>query len=175
MTAVIEAVNAGQVDASVEVVISNKSDAKGLITASEYGIPTQAILPNTFDSPQAYESTIVDTLTDYEVDLVVLAGYMKIVGDTLLNAYPKRMLNIHPSLLPAFKGLHAQKQAFEYGVKFAGCTAHYVIPELDSGPIIEQAVVPVLDTDTADTLSDKILKEEHRIYPIAIQKVIQQL
>lgn len=175
MTAIIEAIEAGQLDASVAVVISNKPDAAGLKVAQSYGLMTIGIDPKDFASKDDYEQQIVRVLTAQQVDVVVLAGYMKILGQPVLAAYPNRVINIHPSLLPDFKGLHAQRQALEAGRAEAGCTVHYVVPEVDSGAIIQQALVPVLSDDTEETLSQRILVEEHKLYPAALASVIAQV
>jgi len=123
-------------------------------------------------SREAYESVLVEDLRARNVDLVCLAGFMRLLGATFVNAFPSRILNIHPALLPSFPGLHAQRQAVEHGVKMSGATVHFVTTDLDAGPIVLQASVPVLDTDTEDTLSARILEAEHRIYPEAIQKIL---
>jgi phosphoribosylglycinamide formyltransferase-1 len=170
--AILDAIDAGDLRADVAVVVSNQPSALGLKLAKERGLQTQAMDPKTFDSFDAYEHQIVTTLTEHGVDLLVLAGYMKLVGDPILTAFCDRMVNIHPSLLPSFKGLNAPQQALDYGVKVAGCTVHFVIKDMDAGPIIDQAVVPVHDDDTVDTLSERILVEEHRLFPRAIQWVL---
>ena len=170
MAAIIKNCQSGTLDAQVTQVISH-TDAAGLDFAAEAGIPTAVVRAKDFASKADYEAAVLEQLNDSPFDYLVLAGYMRIVGPTLLNAFPDRILNIHPSLLPSFKGLDAQKQALDYGVKIAGCTVHYVNEELDSGRIIQQATVPVLDDDTAETLADRILVEEHRIYSEAIQSL----
>ena len=130
--------------------------------------------PGDYDNRDAYENDVVACLQSYDVDLVVLAGYMKLVGDPLLITYEGKMVNIHPSLLPSFKGLNAQKQALDYGVKITGCTVHYVTKEMDAGPIILQAAVPVMDDDTVESLSDRILAEEHRLFSEGISVVLNR-
>jgi phosphoribosylglycinamide formyltransferase-1 len=172
MAAIIDQVKNGQLNANIAVVISNKPTAKGLLLAAEHGIKTHVFDPKSFDTQDAYEQAIVDCLQASGVELVVLAGYMKLVGDPLLTTYKDRMVNIHPSLLPSFKGLNAQQQALDYGVKITGCTVHYVTKEMDAGPIILQAAVPVFDDDDVDSLSQRILTEEHRIFSVGIQQVL---
>tara|TARA_B100001121_G_scaffold128102_1_gene112397 strand:- start:14028 stop:14600 length:573 start_codon:yes stop_codon:yes gene_type:complete len=175
MMAVHDHIQSGALGAEISVVISNKPQAQGLTFAVENGISTAVFEPKDYASNNAYEQDIVTCLKSFKVDLVVLAGYMKLVGDPMLQAYEGRMVNIHPSLLPSFKGLNAQKQALDYGVKVAGCTAHYVIRDVDAGPIILQAAVPVLDDDTEASLSARILEKEHEIFSMAIQEALDQL
>jgi len=169
LQAILNAIKAKELDASVELVLSNKPDAKGLDIARDYGVSCEAVIPSDFKSKADYEAKLVSLLNKHKVGLVVLAGYMRIVSDTLLNTYPQRIINIHPSLLPAFKGLDAQQQAIDYGAKISGCTAHLVDEQTDHGPIILQSSVAVLDTDTAESLSSRILIEEHKLLPMAIQ------
>ncbi|RAP24833.1 phosphoribosylglycinamide formyltransferase [Candidatus Marinamargulisbacteria bacterium SCGC AG-343-K17] len=175
MTAIHQNTQSGQLNAQIAVVISNKPDAEGLVFARENGIPTHVFEPKNYTDRDAYEHDVVSCLQSLDVDLVVLAGYMKLVGDPMLKAYEGRMVNIHPSLLPSFKGLNAQQQALEYGVKITGCTAHYVIRDVDAGPIILQSAVPVLDDDTDDSLSARILDKEHEVFSKAIQVALNQL
>lgn len=173
LQAVIDAIEAGQVDATIVAVISNKKDAAALERARKYGLPDLFVDPKPFagrpDSREAYDRALLEVLEKYNVELVLLAGYMKIVTAVLVNAYANRMMNIHPSLLPSFPGLEVQKKAIEWGCKLAGCTVHFVTEGVDEGPIILQAAVPILDGDTSDTLADRILFQEHRIYPRAVQ------
>jgi phosphoribosylglycinamide formyltransferase 1 len=168
MQAVLNATERGVIQSGISVVISSKESAPGLAIAKSYGVPTVVVSHEKGMDLSTYESQILDVLESHQIDLLVLAGYMKIMGPTLLDRYPDRIINIHPSLLPAFKGLNAQKQALDYGVKIAGCSVHFVIPELDSGPVILQAAVPVLPDDTEATLGGRILKEEHALLPKAI-------
>ena len=154
------------------MVISNRPDAAGLLRAREAGIEALYLPPRDYADRDAYDRAIVDILRARDVHLVCLAGFMRLVGRTLLEAFPDRILNIHPSLLPAFPGLDAQRQALEHGVRVSGATVHLVNADLDAGAIILQAAVPVLDHDTADTLSARILVEEHRLYPDAIRIVL---
>lgn len=172
MAVILENCKSGLLAAEVGVVISHNPHAKGLEIAQDYGVPTSVFIPKDFASKQDYEQAIINELKNHDVDLVVLAGYMKIIGTHFVATFSNRIINIHPSLLPAFKGLNAQRQALEYGVKIAGCTVHFVDNTLDGGRIILQESVPVMDTDTEDTLSQKILEKEHILYSKAIQKLI---
>lgn len=159
------------VTAEIAVVISNRPEAPGLSAAQQRGFPTVA-LPSKGMDREAYDRLLIAELRKSRVDLLCLAGYMRILSGQFIREYHQRILNIHPSLLPAFPGLDAQHQALEHGAKISGCTAHFVEEGLDSGPIILQAAVPVLPEDTAESLSARILKEEHRIYPEAIGLVL---
>jgi len=152
----------------VVVAVSDRAGAYALERAKNHGCPAVHVDPAAFAGREAYETAVADVLSDYGVELVCLAGYMRLVGRTLLMRFPGRVLNIHPALLPAFPGLHGQRQALEYGVRFSGCTVHFVDEGTDTGPIILQAVVPVAADDTEDTLAERILVEEHRIYPEAV-------
>lgn len=173
LQAIIDAIEAGRLQAVLAVVLSNKREAPALERARRHGAPDVFLDPKPYTgqpaSREAYDRAILEVLKKHEVQLVVLAGYMKIVTPVLINAYENRMMNIHPSLLPAFPGLEVQKKALDWGVKIAGCTVHFVTEGVDEGPIIIQAAVPVLPGDTADALSARILVEEHKIYPKAIQ------
>lgn len=159
----------GSLAAEIALVISNNPDAGALERARKAGIAARCIDHRSFSSREEFDQTVVAALQGAEVDLVVLAGFMRIISAPFLEAFPGRIMNIHPALLPAFPGLHVQRKALEYGAKFAGCTVHFVDGGVDTGPIIIQAVVPVRDEDTEASLSARILKEEHRIYPRAIQ------
>lgn len=152
----------------IAVVISDKEDARGLERARELQLPAFFVSPKTFKPKENFERQIKAILQEHRVDLVCLAGYMRIVGHVLLDAYPGRLMNIHPALLPSFPGLDAQRQALDYGVKVSGCTVHFVDPGIDSGPIILQTAVAVKNNDTEETLSHRILSEEHKIYSRAI-------
>jgi phosphoribosylglycinamide formyltransferase-1 len=153
----------------IDLVISNKKKARGLITAREFGIDAYYVRRKSPGSRQDYETEIVKILTGHQIELVCLAGYMKIVGKTLLDAFKDKIINIHPSLLPSFPGFEAQKQALTYGVKISGCTVHFVNAGIDTGPIILQSMVRVLEDDTVETLSNRILKEEHVLFSQAIK------
>jgi phosphoribosylglycinamide formyltransferase 1 len=159
-------------NAEIAIVVSNREGAPGLDRAKSRGIPTGAI-PSKGLEREAYDRQVVAVLNEHKVDLVCLAGYMRLLSPYFVAAFPNRILNIHPSLLPSFPGLESQRQALEYGVKFAGCTVHFVDENLDAGPIVLQSVVPVKDDDTEDTLSAKILREEHKIYSEAVRIVLE--
>jgi len=170
--ALAESVSAGRIrGAEIVIVISNQPDALGLKRAETRGIATR-LIPSKGLQREAYDRQVVAILQEYSVDLICLAGYMRLLSPYFVAAFPQKILNIHPSLLPSFPGLESQKQALEHGVKFAGCTVHFVDENLDAGPIILQAVVPVLDSDDEHTLSERILKEEHRIYSQAVNIVL---
>jgi phosphoribosylglycinamide formyltransferase-1 len=172
LQAIIDAVRDGRLDARIALVLSNRADAFGLQRARDAGIETLVRDHKAWPSRDAYETVLVDDLRARAVQLVCLAGFMRLLGATFVGAFPNRILNIHPALLPAFPGLHAQRQAVEHGVKVSGATVHVVDTNLDAGPIVMQAAVPVQDDDTEDTLAARILVEEHRIYPAAIQRVL---
>lgn len=160
--------------AEIAIVITNVPGAGALDRARKAGIPTSCIDHKVYSDRQAFDREVVTAMQKAGAELVVLAGFMRIISDVFLAAYPQKIINIHPALLPAFPGLHVQKKALEYGAKFAGCTVHFVDGGVDTGPIIIQAVVPVLDNDTEDSLAARILKEEHRIYPRAIQLIAEK-
>jgi phosphoribosylglycinamide formyltransferase 1 len=166
--AIANNVAAGNIDASIAVVISNRADARGLEVARERELNTVAIPSKGLDR-EIYDRLLIAELRKHDVEVVCLAGFMRLLSAHFVREFPQRILNIHPSLLPAFPGLDAQHQALEHGVKITGCTVHFVDEYLDAGPILVQAAVPVLDDDTVDTLSARILKEEHRIYSEAIR------
>ena len=172
LQSIIDAISQGRLDAQIAIVVSNREDAAGLQRAREAGIETMCLKPRDYPGRDAYDRALAAALETHRVNLVCLAGFMRLVGLPLLAAFPNRLLNIHPSLLPAFPGLDAQRQALEYGVRFSGATVHLVTSELDGGPIVLQAAVPVLEDDTVQTLSARILVEEHRIYPEAIQLLL---
>lgn len=178
LQAIIDAIERREVEAKIVAVISNKKDAVALERARQHGIQDIFIDPKPFagrpDSREAYDQALLETLGQYAVELVLLAGYMKIVTAVLVNAYANRMMNIHPSLLPSFPGLDVQKKAIEWGCKLAGCTVHFVTEGVDDGPIILQAAVPILDGDTPETLAARILVQEHKIYPRAVQLFVEQ-
>jgi phosphoribosylglycinamide formyltransferase 1 len=171
--ALAESVSAGRIPgAEIAVVISNKPGAQGLERAKARNIPTRMI-PSKGLEREAYDRQVAAVLQEYKVDLICLAGYMRLLSPYFVAAFPQRILNIHPSLLPSFPGLESQRQALEYGVKFAGCTVHFVDENLDAGPIVLQSVVPVEDTDDEEMLSARILNEEHRIYTEAVKIVLE--
>ena len=169
LQAIIDQIEQGRLLAEISVVISNNPDAYALERAAKHGLPRDVINYRDFTNREDFDRTAVAVLRSYDVELVILAGFMRVLTPLFLKAFPVKVMNIHPALLPAFPGLHVQQQALEYGVKFAGCTVHFVEEGVDTGPIIIQAVVPVFDDDTTETLSARILREEHRIYPQAIQ------
>jgi phosphoribosylglycinamide formyltransferase-1 len=169
--AIADHVAAGDLDAEIAVVISNRSEAPGLEAARRRGLPAVAIPSKGLDR-EVYDRMAIEELRRCGVGLVCLAGFMRLLSATFVRAFPNRILNIHPSLLPSFPGLDAQHQALEHGVRVSGCTVHFVDEYLDAGPILAQAPVPVLDTDTVETLAARILKEEHRIYSEALRIVI---
>ena len=170
--ALADSISSGRVPgAEIALVVSNREGAPGLARAAERGIPSKAI-PSKGLAREEYDRMVVVELRKARVDLVCLAGFMRLLSPYFVSAFPQRILNIHPSLLPSFPGLEAQRQALEYGVKFSGCTVHLVDENLDAGPIIAQAIVPVRDEDTAETLSARILAEEHRIYADAVRLIL---
>ena len=177
LRAIHSAIQSGKLQANIAVVISNKEDAPGLLHAKQQGLPCVFHNPKPFtgeaNSREAYDKALIDILEQYGVQLVVLAGYMKIVTSTFINRYKWKVMNIHPSLLPAFPGLSAQEQALNWGVKVSGCTVHFATEGVDEGPIIIQAAVPVQEGDSVELLSARILQEEHRIYPEAIQMFVE--
>jgi len=169
LQSIIDHIEQGSLDAEIKLVISNTPDAYALKRAQIHDLPSLIISHDDFETREEFDEEIVRVFKSKGVELVVMAGFMRIITSVLINAYPAKVMNIHPAILPSFPGMHAQRQAVDYGVKFSGCTVHFVDHGVDSGPIIIQAVVPVLDDDTEETLSARILKEEHRIYPQAIQ------
>ncbi|HDS05432.1 MAG TPA: phosphoribosylglycinamide formyltransferase [Deltaproteobacteria bacterium] len=169
LQSIIDHIEKGKLKAAIKIVISNNPEAFGIGRAQKHKIKTAILKQNDFKSKEELDQNTINILQENSVDLVVLAGFMRIISPALLKAFPNRIMNIHPALLPSFPGLHAQKQTFDYGVKLTGCTVHFVDEGVDTGPIIIQAVVPVYDDDTQESLTERILKEEHRIYPQAIQ------
>ena len=172
LQSILDATQSGSLDAKVAVVVSNRADAGGLARAREAGVEALHVSQRDFADRDGYDRELVKILRARHVGVVCLAGYMRLVGPPLLGAFERRILNIHPSLLPAFPGLDAQRQALEYGVRVSGATVHLVTSDLDAGPIVVQAPVAVLEDDTVDTLSARILVEEHRLYPEAIRLVL---
>lgn len=168
LQALLDACAGGNIPAEVAVVLSDHADAYALQRARQSQVPARHVDPAAWSGKEQYEQELVRLLQAHGVELVCLAGYMRLVGRVMLQAFPGRIMNIHPSLLPAFPGLHAQKQALDYGVRFAGCTVHFVDEGMDSGPIILQAVVPVQDGDDETSLAARILEQEHQIYPRAV-------
>ena len=170
---IAESISAGRIPAEIAVVISNRADAPGLAAARERGL-TAICLPSKGLDREAYDRQLIAALREHAVEWVLLAGYMRILSAEFIRAFPRRILNIHPSLLPAFPGLDAQHQAFDYGVKLSGCTVHFVDEHLDHGPIVTQAMVPVAPDDTADSLAARILAEEHRIYGESLRRLLTE-
>ena len=169
LQAIIDNIEKGLLDGVIKVVISNNTDAYALVRAKKHNIPTVIIKHSAFENRKDFDQKMIDVLKSFSVDLVVMAGFMRLLTPLFLNAFPMRIMNIHPAILPAFPGVHSQKRAADYGVRFSGATVHFADEGVDSGPIIIQAIVPAYDDDTEDTLAARILKEEHRIYPQAIQ------
>jgi len=169
LQAIIEAIEKGKIAGEIKVVISDNPDAYALKRAQQYHIDTRYINFKEFKNREDYDKEIIKILKEKKIELVVLAGYMRILSPYFIKTYKNRIINIHPALLPSFPGLHAQRQTLEYGVKISGCTVHFVDEGVDSGPIILQKAVEVSDDDTEESLAEKILKEEHQIYPRAIQ------
>jgi phosphoribosylglycinamide formyltransferase-1 len=172
MRAIVEATRSRRLHAHVAVVISNRADAKGLDFARESGVDTWVISHRDYGTREAFDAALAAALNDHGVKLVCLAGFMRLLGSEFLAAFPNAVLNIHPSLLPAFPGEHAVRQAIEHGVKVSGATVHFVTSDLDSGPILVQEAVPVLEGDDEHTLAARILTVEHRLYPEAIRRVL---
>jgi phosphoribosylglycinamide formyltransferase-1 len=171
--ALAESVVAGRIpNAEIALVLSNREDAPGIAVALKRGIPAR-VIPSKGLQREEYDRLVVAALQEKQADLVCLAGYMRLLSPHFVSAFRNRILNIHPSLLPSFPGMEAQRQALEHGVKFTGCTVHFVDENLDAGPVVLQAAVPVLDADTAETLSARILAEEHRIYSEAVRIVLE--
>ena len=172
LRAILAAIRSGELVADIAVVVSSRPEADGLAFARSESIEAVVLRPRDYPDRHAYDGAIAETLRARGVDLVCLAGFMRLVGPPLLEAFPDRILNIHPALLPAFPGLDAQTQAVDYGVRVSGATVHIVTAGLDDGPIVLQAVVPVLDNDTPASLAARILVEEHKLYPAAIKLVL---
>jgi phosphoribosylglycinamide formyltransferase 1 len=169
LQAIIDASERGEIPCRVGIVISNKADAYGLSRARKHGIPTEVVDHKGFATREEFDARLVEVIRESGADLVCLAGFMRILTPVIIRAFPNRILNIHPALLPSFPGTHGPGQALAYGVRFSGCTVHYLDEGVDTGPIVVQAVVPVYDDDTEDTLAARILVQEHRIYPMAIR------
>jgi len=173
LQAMIDSIENGYLKARISVVVSDVGGAYALERARKHGIEAVFVNPEKYSSRDLFEKQVLAVLKKHKAEIILLAGYMKILGKTLLSAYKDRILNIHPALLPAFPGLHAQKQAFDYGVKVAGCTVHFVDETLDGGRIILQRCVEVKETDTDEILADRILEQEHKIYPEAVKLFVE--
>lgn len=169
LQAIIDSIESGKLNARIVVVISNNPGAYALTRASSHGIPVVIHENHGYANRSEYDTAVVKILREHDADLVILAGFMRILSDVMVNAFPNAIMNIHPALLPAFPGLHAQQQALDYGVRFSGCTVHFVDSGTDTGPIILQAVVPIEQDDTEKTLSARIQTKEHTIFPEAIR------
>jgi phosphoribosylglycinamide formyltransferase-1 len=169
LQAIIDAIEAGRLDAGIAVVVSDRADAPALDRARKHGAKALFVNPRDFSDRESFDRGVAAVLAEHKVELICLAGFMRILTSAFLAAFPDRVMNIHPALLPSFPGLHAQRRALEHGVKVSGATVHFVDEGVDSGPIILQVAVPVRDDDTEESLSERILAEEHKIYPQAIQ------
>jgi phosphoribosylglycinamide formyltransferase-1 len=173
LQSIIDSIERGVLNASIEIIISNNPDAFALERARNHNLESIVIEHAEFQAREDFDRRMIDVLTSHSVDLVIMAGFMRILSPLFLKSFPMKIINIHPALLPSFQGLHAQRQAFDYGVRFSGCTVHFADEGVDTGPIIIQSVVPVYDDDTEESLQKRILKEEHRIYPQAIQLIAE--
>jgi len=169
LQSIIDHIEKGFLDAEIRMIISNNPEAYALVRARKHGIPYTVMEHRYFSAREGFDRKMIEVFNVSGVELIIMAGFMRILSPFFLAAFPMRIMNIHPALLPSFPGMHAQKKAFDYGVKFSGCTVHFADEGVDTGPIIIQAIVPVYDHDTDETLAQRILKEEHRIYPKAIQ------
>jgi len=169
LQAIVDASERGDIPCRVGIVISNKADAYGLVRAKKHGIPTEVVDHKGFATREEFDAKLVEVIRESGAELVCLAGFMRILTPVFVRAFPNRILNIHPALLPSFPGTHGPGQALAYGVRFSGCTVHFLDEGVDTGPIIVQAIVPVYDDDTEDTLAARILVQEHQIYPMAIR------
>jgi len=169
LQSIIDHIENGTLPAQIQIVVSNNPEAYGLVRAKKHGIPCAVLNHQDFSSREDFDRELIRILQNTGIELIVLAGFMRILTASFLHAFEQKIINIHPALLPAFPGTHVQQKAIDYGVKFSGCTVHFVDEGVDTGPIIIQAVVPVHKNDTAETLADRILKEEHKIYPQAIR------
>ncbi len=169
MESLARACAADDFPASICVVVSSAADAGGLEKAAAFGIPTAVVEPGNYDSKEAFEAQVIRAIEEHGGELICLAGFMRVLSEGFVSRFPNKILNIHPSLLPSFPGLHVQQKAIDYGVRYSGCTVHLVVPEVDAGPIVLQAVVPVEQNDSADSLAARILEQEHLIYPEAVR------
>jgi phosphoribosylglycinamide formyltransferase-1 len=173
LQAIIDAIEAKRLEAEIRVVVSDQPDAYALERAKKHGIPTATFHAEDYSGREDFDQAVVECLRQHQVELVCLAGFMRILSPYFIREYRHRIINIHPALLPAFPGLHVQRKALKYGVKFSGCTVHFVDEGMDTGPIIVQAIVPVLDGDDEEKLAARILRFEHQIYPRAIQLIAE--
>ncbi|MBM2828655.1 MAG: Phosphoribosylglycinamide formyltransferase [Actinobacteria bacterium] len=173
LQAIIDTSERGEIPCRVGLVISNKADAYGLVRAKKHGIPTEVVSHKDFAGREEFDARLVEILRKSGAELICLAGFMRVLTPVFVRAFPNRIINIHPALLPSFPGTHGPKQALDYGVRFSGCTVHFLDEGVDTGPVIVQGVVPVYCDDTEDTLAARILVQEHRIYPMAIRLFFQ--
>jgi phosphoribosylglycinamide formyltransferase-1 len=173
LQSIIDNIEKGSLNAVIKIVVSNNPAALGITRAKKHGLPVTVLKNEDFKNREDYDLELISILKSKDVDLIVLAGFMRILTPAFLRAFPQKVINIHPALLPSFPGTHGQKKAFDYGVKFSGCTVHFVDEGVDTGPIIIQSIVPVYPDDTEEILAARILKEEHRIYPQAIQFIAE--
>ncbi len=173
MEAIVRTFNQEKWDARLSAVISNRADAAGLGFAGKAGIPTRVVSHKDYPDRESYDAVLQKTIDEYQPDLLILAGFMRILTTGFVEHYTGRMINIHPSLLPSFRGLHTHQQAIDAGVRVHGATVHFVTPELDGGPIIAQAIVPVFPDDNEDKLADRVLEQEHRIYPRVVRLIVE--
>lgn len=169
LQAILDAAERGEIPCRVGIVISNRADAYGVVRAERHGVPVEVVEHRAFPSRETFDAKLVEIIRASGAELVCLAGFMRVLTPVFVRAFPHRILNIHPALLPSFPGTHGPRQALAYGVRFSGCTVHFLDEGVDTGPIIVQAIVPVYDDDTEDTLAARILLQEHRIYPMAIR------
>lgn len=169
LQSIIDSVEAGEIKADIRIVISDREKAFALERAAKHNINTLYVNPGQYETRKKYEQKLIDVFKEKDVELIIMAGFMRILSPYFIRQFRQRVMNIHPSLLPAFPGLHPQRQALEYGVKVSGCTVHFADEGMDTGPIILQSAVPVLDDDDEDSLAARILKEEHQIYPQAVK------
>mgnify|MGYP001231435569 FL=1 len=174
LQAIIDNIESNHLSADIALVLSNVKNAFALERGKKHGLETIFLDPKTFTNRDDYEDKMIEILQSKSIDLICLAGFMRILSKKFIQTFPKKIINIHPSLLPAFPGLNVQKKALEYGVKFSGCTVHFVNEEVDGGPIILQSAVPILDEDNTESLSERILEQEHIIYPEAIKLIIEK-
>tara|TARA_B100000686_G_scaffold160487_1_gene168144 strand:- start:483 stop:1106 length:624 start_codon:yes stop_codon:yes gene_type:complete len=174
LQAIIDNIESNHLSADIALVLSNVKNAFALERGKKHGLETIFLDPKVFANRDDYENKMIEILQSKSIDLICLAGFMRILSKKFIQAFPKKIINIHPSLLPAFPGLNVQKKALEYGAKFSGCTVHFVNEEVDGGPIILQSTVPILDEDDTESLSGKILEQEHIIYPEAIRLIIEK-
>ena len=174
LQAIIDKIESNYLSADIALILSNVENAFALERGKKYGLDTVFLDPKTFPNRDDYENKMIEILQSKSIDLICLAGFMRILGKKFIKAFPNKIINIHPSLLPAFPGLNVQKKALDHGVKFSGCTVHFVSEKVDEGPIILQSTVPILDADDAASLSERILEQEHIIYPEAIRLIIEK-